>query len=429
MVGVLISELPAMVLVEQQFPRETIPDIEGEVASELARISAKDRISPGERVAITVGSRGIANIARIVKAVVSYLKDLGASPFIIPSMGSHGGSTPEGQLEVLAGYGITSESMGVPIIPGTDVVQIGVRAGNKPVYVDKVAASADKIVVVNRIKAHTDFHGRIESGIIKMLVIGLGNEKGASMIHSEGIAGLRDGIPQAARVILDKLPVAFGIGIIENAYDETSLIRAIPSDQLFVVEPDLLIEAKRRMARLPVEKADLLIVQEMGKDISGSGMDTNIIGRVKIAGEPDLERPVFQMIVVLDLTPGAHGNAIGIGLADFCTKRLADQIDWEAMYVNVITSTFVERGKLPIVCANDRDAIISALSVCWDMDPSRARIVYIKNTLKISRIWVSEPLMEELSADYPIEILDSHVRFEFDHQGRLSSPSWKGVLE
>lgn len=386
--------IPRLIKVRQFFNREYIEDIEGRVREEIFRLGVS--IKPGSEIAIAVGSRGIRNIDRIVKALVDTVKELGGKPFIVPAMGSHGGATAEGQKKLLEGYGIREDTIGAPVRSSMEVVELPSDGLENKVFMDKIAYSADGTIVVNRIKPHTDFHGDVESGLLKMCVIGLGKHKQAIEIHRFGTYGLRNLIPLTAERIIKYGNIIFGIGIVENAYDETMIIEAVKPEDFKETDKRLLEIARENMPSLPVEKLDLLIVDEMGKDISGAGMDTNIIGRIYIDGEPEPERPKITRIVVTDLTEKTHGNAIGLGLADFTTKKLFNKIDFNATYQNAVTSTFVLRGKIPIIAEDSRTAIEWALRTCGPVDIERARIVRIKNTLSLSELYVSESVLEEI---------------------------------
>jgi hypothetical protein len=378
--------------VRQHFPRPQIAsaEIESTVRQQLSACLAKlpAPIRPGANVAIAAGSRGIANIDRIAKAVVEHLRASGAKPFIVPAMGSHGGATAEGQAAVLETYGITAGTMGCPIRSSLEVVQLG-----EALFIDRFAWESDGVILINRIKPHTDFHGQFESGLVKMSVIGLGKEKQASAMHSWGIVGLRDMIPQMARRMIESGKILCGIGIVENAYDETAVIEAIPANNIFQREPELLATAKQNMPSLPVEYLDVLIVDQLGKNISGAGIDTNIIGRLRIDGQPEPPSPRIKIIVVTDLTPETHGNACGMGLADVVTRRFADKIDFKTTNKNIVTSGFLERGKLPVVADTDRHAFEIALRAAGCREAAHAHVIRIRDTLHLSDLLVSPPTL------------------------------------
>jgi hypothetical protein len=403
--------------IRQRFNDEHITDIEGEVRAQI--VSAGITIKEGSRVAIAAGSRGVANIHRIVKATVDYVKEMGGLPFIIPAMGSHGGATKEGQRAVLEGYGITEEYVGAPIYSSLQVVELPQGDLVNKVYMDKYAYEADATIIINRIKVHTDFHGPTESGLMKMCVIGLGKHKQALAIHRYGVYGLRELIPPTARQVLKHGNIILGIGVVENAYDETVIIKAVKPEELEQEEMKLIEYNRKNMPKIPVDKIDVLVVDEMGKNVSGTGMDTNIIGRIRINGCPEPESPKVTNIVVTDLTEESHGNALGMGLADFITRRLADKIDFKPTYENTITSTFIQRAHMPIVGETSKLAVKYALATCGPVDAEQARIVRIKNTLKLDELYVSESLLDEIKDRQDIEIIGEFNDI-FDENGELN---------
>ena len=380
--------------VQQQFESTRVKDVEATVINEL--LASGLNIKPGARIAIATGSRGVSNIAKVVRTVAQYLKSIGASPFIVPAMGSHGGATASGQKEVLESYGITESYCGVPIQSSMEVVELPQGDLKNKVFMDKHAYLSDGVIVINRIKPHTDFHGSLESGLMKMCVIGLGKHKQALAIHRFGVYGLRDMIPPTARQVLKTGKIILGIGLVENAYDETAIIRALRPDVMELEEKKLLDRAREYMPSLPVNELDILIVDEMGKDISGVGIDTNIIGRIAIKGEMDPLTPNITTIIVTDLTDVSHGNALGMGLADIITKKLYNKIELQATYENVITSTFLERGKMPVVADTEQQALLYALRTSGPIAVKDARIIRIKNTLRLGEMYVSRPVWEEI---------------------------------
>ena len=409
-----------MLHIRQIFDAPKELDVEAALNRELESIQIKSLIKAGARIAITAGSRGIANVDRILSCLVRILKEHSATPFLIPTMGSHGGGTAEGQLEILKSLHITEESIGAPIISSMDVVEIGKSRFGFPVLVDKHAAEADGIVVLNRIKPHTEFEGPIESGLMKMMAIGMGKHKGCFQVHKQTVQyGYREVIPEIGSVILEKLPILFGIGIVENIYDETALIRAIPASGFLEEEKKLLCEAKRLMARLPFDRIDVLIVDEMGKNISGTGMDTNVIGRIMFIGEKEPEHPGITRIVVLNLTGEAHGNAVGVGLADYTTQRLIDKTDKEVTAINCITAMSPEKGRLPIALKTDKEAVEAALDTIGAIEPEKARLVHIKNTLEIGELDVSEALWEETRERKNMELVKELGPLSFDSAGEI----------
>ena len=380
----------------QHFPRPRIADDQLETVVRAQIRASGVAIPSGAHIAIAVGSRGIANIAAIVRITVDAVKEAGSVPFIVPAMGSHGGATAEGQQQVLASYGISEASVGAPVRASMDVVELPQDGLPNRVYMDRLAYEADATIVVNRVKVHTDYHGPIESGLVKMCVIGLGKHKGALEIHRHGTRGLKELIVPSARRVLKHGRILLGLAIAENACDEIAIIKALKPDEFEREEEQLLRWAKAHMPSLPVRQLDVLIVDEFGKDISGTGLDPNIIGRTKIRTQPDPECPDITSILLLDLTDASHGNAIGMGLADVITRRVFDKIDFAATYENVITSSFLERGFLPIVADDERAGLEYALRHCGSADPDNPRIMRIRNTLKLESLWVSAAVFDEI---------------------------------
>jgi hypothetical protein len=376
-------------------------------------------IKPGQTVALAVGSRGIVNIDVVTRASVDHLKRLGAHPFVFPAMGSHGGGTTEGQLSVLEHYGITDATMGCPIRATMDVVQVGETLG-LPVWLDREASQADWIGVINRVKPHTDFKGEIESGLFKMMTIGLGKHRGAIQAHRANIRHRYETVvTSVGREMLRRARIAFGLGIVENGYDETAKVQAFLPADIEAGERALLREAKAWMARLPFDPIDLLIVDEMGKDVSGAGMDSNIIGRHGTFFEPPFPSPKITFIVVCDLTAHTYGNATGIGNADFTTRRLADKVEWNATYINCLTACSPAGAKLPPVLDTDRDAVAVALSCLGLERIEDARVVRIKNTLRLAEVEVSEAFAPEVAKREDLRQVSEPAPLAFDATGAL----------
>ncbi|MEK8129490.1 lactate racemase domain-containing protein [Paenibacillus filicis] len=413
--------LPKFIRIRQHFHAPVMEQIEAAVAAEMARPAIRERIKPGMRIAVTAGSRGIANISRIITAVVTELKLLGADPFIVPAMGSHGGATADGQVEVLHSLGVTEEACGAPILSSMDTVQIGSTPGGIPVYMDKHAHEADGVVLVGRIKLHTDFKSPvgIESGLLKMAAIGLGKHRQALLLHTYGVHGIRDIMPEVGKVVLGSGRILFGVGIVENASEQTAILEAIEPERIYVREQELLLESAAMYPKLPVDELDILIVDQIGKNYSGTGMDTNIIGRMRIQGLPEPEKPAIKYIIAGDLSEASHGNALGIGLADLTTVRLADKIDRKAMNENVITSTFLQRASVPIVLDNDREALTAALRATWNVSADKARIIRIFSTLHLEHIYVSEAVYEDIRSMPHISAEGGWEELRFDAQGNL----------
>jgi hypothetical protein len=387
-------ELPQFATVRQEVPRAPLADVPAAVRAELARIDLGARLRPGARVAVGAGSRGIANYALVVRTVVEALKALGAEPFVFPAMGSHGGATAEGQREVLVEQGITPETIGCPVICSMEVARIGETASGVPVFCDAAAFASDGIIVVNRVKIHTDFHGPTESGITKMLAIGLGKREGAEPIHARGTRGLREDIPLVAEVQLARSPVLCGVAVVEDGAHNLSIVRAMAAAAIPGEEPELLEAARRLLPRLPVSACDVLIVDRMGKDISGAGLDNNVLGRMYIDGEPEPEEPRIGTIAGLRLTPGSHGNACGLGFLDVASQAILDAMDPEITRINIETSGFLRRGRVPPVYPTDR-ATIEAAFGRHARGESGAEVgaLRIRDTLSLEEIAVSERLL------------------------------------
>jgi hypothetical protein len=395
--------------VRQSIPQPRVADIPGAVRRAIRESRVRERVTAGGRIAVGVGSRGITAIPTVARAAVTTLKEMGYRPFVVAAMGSHGGATADGQRELLAGYGITSEALGVEVRTDMETVVLGTSPIGLPIYFDKNAYEADGIVLLNRVKPHTDFHSVHESGVLKMLVIGLGKREGASQVHRLGVRGLKEVLPAVGRILVEKTPFALGVAIIENAEDMPAEIVAIEPDQIFDVEPRLLDRARGLMGRLPFDQIDVLIVGELGKNYSGAGLDPNVIGRLMIETQPDFDRPAITRLAVLDVSEESHGNAVGIGLADLTTERLVSQIDPEPLRINTLTSCCLERSRIPIALPSDREVIQAALETCWRIDPAEARMVLIPNTLEVKTLWVTEPLAAEVRA-HP------HLAFETEYR-------------
>ncbi|MDO4869366.1 MAG: lactate racemase domain-containing protein [Bacillota bacterium] len=385
-------DLPTMIPVRQIFPDEHIPVpyIPAAVRNEIMPL-VKDFPS-GSSVAILTGSRGIANIDIIIKALADILVQAEMDPFIIPAMGSHGGGTAEGQLEVLRSYGITETTMGIRIDPAMDTVVLGQTAGGVDVHFSKAAMQADYIIPVGRVKAHTDFSGPIESGLCKMLAIGGGKHNGCSRLHREGFGAFAELIPAAAEVILKTAPVPFGLAIIENAHENTYTLEAVAAADFLRREPELLKLSKDLMARIQFDEVDILIVQEIGKNISGTGMDPNVIGRDCFGPLPDV-KPQIQRIIIEGITPESHYNALGCGMGDFILREAFETIDFSTMYTNSVASCNPNGSKIPIIVGSEDEAIRAALQTCWNIDITNPKIVKIKDTLHLTEIQVSENML------------------------------------
>ena len=413
-------QFPKVVKVRREFPRPQVESVEAALREQLGRDAIASRISPGMEVALTAGSRGISQINEVLRVLVAVLKEMEARPFIVPAMGSHGGATAEGQVEVLESLGVTEEFCGAPIRSSMDVVEIGETERGVPVYMDRIAHDeSDGVILVNRIKAHTDFRGRVESGLLKMASIGLGKHKQALALHGYGVEGIRDHMIEAGREVVDSGKVLFGVATVENAYDEPAFVEAITPQDIPEREEELLEEYMKLMPELPVSEIDILFVDALGKDYSGTGMDTNVIGRFYIPGVEEPESPNVKYIIVSDVSEGSHGNALGIGLADLTTKRLFEKIDMEAMNANVLTSTFLERAKVPMVMPNDREAIKAAVRANWGVPEEDTRFVRIPNTLHLEHAYLSENLLDEAREAGDLEVLGEPEELRFGPDGYL----------
>lgn len=408
--------LPDMLPVKQSFPKSTAIDAAGAVHSGFSQLGDLDL--EGKSIAITGGSRGIKGIADIIRATARELGSRKALPFVIPAMGSHGGASAEGQRKVLESIGIDEARIGAPIHSSMEVVPLGTTKHGLKVFCDKLTYQADGIVVCNRIKAHTTFKGVHESGIVKMLVIGLGKHRGALEAHSLGLDRFHEILPAAAKLVLSRAKVICGIGLIEDAYGRLVRIEVLPPEQIMSREIELLKEAKRVMGRLILDSIDVLIVDEIGKDISGSGLDSNVIGRSSW-GLPGFVAPPIQRIIVRDLTPASKGNAIGIGLADFTTRGCAEKIDPSITYTNAITAHVMQSAKIPIVAENDEQALKAALATSRLSDPNAPRIVRIKNTKELETIWVSKPYQEFVKTNSNLEVIGEAKTIGFSKNGSL----------
>lgn len=398
--------LPNMIKIEQKFNSFKLEDVESTVRSQFARKEIKSKIFPGQRIAIAVGSRGISNLFTIVKTIVEEVKNLKAEPFIVSAMGSHGKGTESGQREVLNQYGISEENLGVKIITKTDVEKVGCTSKGIDVYFDKEAMLADMVIPVNRIKLHTDFLGELQSGLCKMLVIGLGNQKGCSTIHESEPIDFSETIEEAAQIIIDNFNVGFGIGIIENAFHETVLIEAVQRECFITREKELVQISKKYMPEIMISEIDILIVEEIGKDISGAGFDTNILGRSPIKDKYIVKIPKIKRMILLGLSKGTHGNGVGIGMFDIVLKDVFNNLDFETMYANVIAAKLIEEARIPIMVTNEDEAIKVAIKSIRNIDKNNLKIVKIKNTLDLEVIEVSEAYLEYIRKHEKLDVYD-----------------------
>lgn len=408
--GILLEEdmklnLPKMYKIKQSFDSEKILDVEKTLINEIRKDSIKNKIYPGQKIALAVGSRGIKNLFIIVKTIIEELKALGACPYIVSAMGSHGNGSEEGQREVLKSYGITKANLGVEIVTTVDVVKLSKTNKGFDVYFDKSAYDSDLVIPINRIKLHTDFVGDLQSGLCKMLVIGLGNQIGCSSIHEEDPDVFADILEEAANIIISKANIGFGIAILENAYDETLMIEAVPSEIMVNREKELVKIAKKNMPTLMIPNIDVLIVEEIGKNISGAGYDPNILGISSVLKTFILEVPKIKRMILLDITEESHGNAIGVGMFDIITKNVYEKLDLESMYANAIACKCIEDVRIPLVTNTEDEAIRVAVKVCRGLDKEKLKIVKIKNTLSLEHIYVSEALIDVVNCNKKLSIV------------------------
>jgi hypothetical protein len=414
-----LLDLPLFTPVRQIQKQPVIADIANEVRRQWQQSRLAGRLRPGQRVAVAVGSRGIANVGLIVRTTLEFLRDLKTVPFVVAAMGSHGGATSEGQRALLAEYGISEATLGVPVKTDMTTVQLGTNSWGEPVFWDKNAFEADAVVTISRVKAHTDFRGRFESGIVKMLGIGLGKRDGANQHHRWGVRGLAEMLPETVKVIVEKTKFVAGLAILENASEQTAVIKSIDRENLFDEEPALLVKSKEIMGRLPFSELDLLVIGEIGKNYSGAGIDPNVVGRLLIEGEPEEFNPKIIRICALDLSPESHGNGTGVGIADLTTDRLLSQIDPVPFRMNNLTACFLWRSKLPIGFPNDRECIEAGVATCWQPDQSKLRMAIIPNTLEVAEVWISPSLVAESKANRDLEVGGEGRPLPFDAAGNL----------
>ena len=417
----MIEEIK-MYRILQTFNKNKINNIPEIISKEFKKINLSQKIKHGMKIGITVGSRGINNVLLIIKTIIHEVQKRKGVPFILPAMGSHGDANIEGQRKILASYGITEESTGVPIKATMEVIELAKLENGLPVYFDKYAFQADGIIVVNRIKVHTVYKAEIESGLCKMLSVGLGNHKGATEVHSLGPKGISDNVIKFTQVILKKAPILCGVGIVENAYDDTAKIKATLPEDFYKVDKELLKECKANSLALPVSNIDILILEEIGKNISGAGMDTNVTGGVKAYKEGEYNPPRIKKIIILDLTSESHGNALGVGIADIITKKLYKKIDFEVTYKNVITCGYLDRAKIPIIADTDEEAIKIALRTSYNLPGVKPSIIIIRNTLKLDDMFVSEIIWEKIKNQKNISTISISKRnkLTFDNIGNLT---------
>lgn len=409
--------IPRMVEVEQTYERPKIEDLEASLRTRLEESGLLEAVKKGMRIAITAGSRGIAAQPLVLKIIAAECKRLGAKPFIIPAMGSHGGATPEGQRSMLEGMGITEESVGAPIRSTMEVVRVGTSKNGLPAVIDKYAAEADGIILFNRIKPHTAFRGSFESGLMKMIAIGLGKQRGAELCHELGFGCMAENIPAIGKTVIAAANIIFAVGLVENAYHEPCRLEVLAAGDIEKKEPLLLEEAKRLAPKLYFNDLDVLIIDEIGKNISGTGFDTNTVGRYHTSCASG--GPRISKITVLDITDVSHGNANGIGIADFTTQRAYRKMCFDQTYPNALSTTVPASVKIPMVLKNDRHAIQAAVRTCNILDKSKVRMARIKNTMEMDTISVSESVLEEVDGHNMMERAGDLYELSFDAAGNL----------
>ncbi len=411
------TDLPKMIKVRQKLNDDRIEDIPGEIKKQIMQDKIAKTVKPGMSIGITVGSRGIANLALLVKETVANLKELGAKPFVFPAMGSHGGGNAEGQREMIEGFGVTEEYIGCPIKASMETVQIATLDDGRPVYLDKYASEADGYILLGRVKAHTAFRGDYESGMLKMLAIGAAKHQGALACHSQGFRKMAENVPAYGMAMLKNSNVLFGLAIIENAHDQTNRIIGLTPEEIPVEEPKLLVEAKEKMAQIFFDDIDLMIVDEIGKNHSGDGMDPNITGSYQT---PEAQgAPEVYQYVVLGLSEETHGNALGVGMAQFTTQKVFDEADFDTMYPNALTARVVRAVGMPMVLKTDKLAIQAATYVVNGNGYLQPRVVRIKSSSHVGEIWISEYMLEEAKKNPNIEIIGEPEEFDFDANGEL----------
>lgn len=416
-------ELPPFGLLRQVQNQPELTDIATAVRQAWESSALASRLKPGQTVAIGCGSRGIVSIDNMARETIAFFQSKGCKPFIVSAMGSHGGANSKGQRELLGEYGISEENLGVPVKTDMTSTVIGRTSYDEPVHWDVNALSADVVVTLSRIKPHTDFRGNYESGIVKMLVIGLGKREGASQHHQWGYLGLRDRMPQAVRVILEKTNFQAGLAILENAREKTARVEVVDKADLLDREPLLLNEARSLMGRLPFHQLDLLVIGEIGKNYSGAGIDPNVVGRLLVETMVEDPNPSITRICALGLSPESHGNGTGVGIADLTTQRLIDAIDPVPFRMNNLTACFLWRSKLPLAFPNDRDCIQAGLDTCWQPIFNNLRMAIIPNSLELEWIWASPSLLAEASNRKDLRIESPASPLAFDDQGNWDIPA------
>ena len=410
-------KVPPLYRVRQEFTAQPLKDFESSCIDQIVSLERLQKLSAGARIAVAVGSRGIADIPKIAASVVTALKKMAFEPYIVSAMASHGKASAEGQQELLAELGVTEDAVGCPVRASVDVIEIGRLDNGLPVYIDRVAAEGDGIVVINRVKTHTAFHNKYESGLVKMLAIGIGNDRGAKICHQLGFGQMGENIVAMAKMKMEKCPVLFGVAVVEDACENVSIVEVIDAENILEREPELLKISKRNMPSIGLDHIDVLIVDRMGKEISGDGMDPNITGRY--ATPYAKGGPTIEKLAILSVTEKSHGNVIGIGQADICTKRLFDAADLETTYVNSLIATVTNVARMPMILPTDYDAIRAAILTCNILDFSKVQLVMIRDTLHLRDLVVSESLVEELSARTAVTSVEGPFEMKFDDNGTI----------
>jgi hypothetical protein len=414
---------PEMVKINQQLDEIKITDVDSHITAELDKTQMATMLKPSSKVAISVGSRGITDIVTIITSVVNWIKAHGGDPFLVPAMGSHGGATAEGQTQILEDYGLLETKVGAPIVSSMEVNHLGETRSGIPVMLDRNACNADHIIVLNRVKPHTEFHGKIESGLMKMIVIGLGKHEGTIMAHRYAVKyGYERTLTEIGLHALKNAPISLGLAIIENGYGQTAQITGVEPETFLETEKKLLDVARNKTPKLPFDELDILIVDECGKEISGTGMDTKVLGRIMNIYEEELNNPKITRVILRDLTEKTHGNAIGVGLADFVTRKVADKIDYRSTYINSVTAITPEKARLPIVCENDREAVDFAIATAGPVDVGNLRLAWIKNTSTLWEMFVSEALQAAAEGKKGLSLEGEAFKLTFDAEGNLIRP-------
>jgi len=413
-------ELPPVLRARLRHPHaDPVPDVEGAVRTAIADSRRLRDLPTGASVAVGVGSRGVAEIPVLARAVVAALREMGLAPFIVPAMGSHGGGTAEGQAGVLRHLGVTEESVGAPVRATMETVEYGATLDGIPCRFDANAAAADAVVIIARVKSHTSFDRPLESGLVKMMAVGLGKQAGARNVHRLGPRGYTEVLPALGRIAIEHSPIACGIAVVENSSHRLVTIEGVEPEDFFAADERLLNQAKALLARLPFAEIDALIVERIGKEISGAGMDYAVTGRTDIRGIPNPRRPFIRKIGVLGLSEETGGNGIGIGCADYTNLETANACDLLAMYMNAVTATMAEKARMPIVLPDDLAVVRALVATSWELEAGSVRLCQIRSTLDLEEVLITPALFEDARAIEDIEAISEAEPFRFDDRGRL----------